>query len=114
MEGTLRLFIGFTAALIVLIVSRAGKGITVPSGIPGWGAVIWVGLFEMGITFLLWNGALNRTRRPARIGNLVYLGPFISLLWIYLILGESIRPATVAGLGIIISGILIGRGGTAE
>jgi drug/metabolite transporter (DMT)-like permease len=63
----------------------------------------------MGITFLLWNGALENTNRPARVGNLVYLGPFISLLWISLILEEIIRPATVAGLAVVIAGILIGQ-----
>jgi len=108
-EGTLRLFISFSTALIVLAVLWIVGGRVVPSSPVGWISVIWVGLFEMGITFLLWNTALERTRRPARIGNLVYLGPFISLLWISLILGETIRPATIAGLAVIISGILIGQ-----
>ncbi|RKX96995.1 MAG: EamA/RhaT family transporter [Spirochaetes bacterium] len=108
-EGTLRLFISFSTALIVLAVFWIRQGRAVPSSSVGWISVIWVGLFEMGITFLLWNAALERTRTPARIGNLVYLGPFISLLWISLILGETIRPATVAGLAVIISGILIGQ-----
>jgi len=113
-DGTLRLFTGFSSALLVLAVFRLKRGGSLPSSLTGWAAVFWVGLFEMGITFLLWNGALERTRRPARIGNLIYLGPFISLFWIALILGEHIRPATVTGLAVIVSGILIGRGRTAE
>jgi len=110
MDGALRLFTSFSAALGVLAVLWVRRGAIVPFSPTGWGAVMWVGIFEMGITFILWNGALVRTRRPARIGNLVYLGPFISLFWISLILGENIRPATVAGLAVIVSGILIGRG----
>ncbi len=108
-EGTLRLFLSFSTSLIVLVVIWIGRGRAVPSSSVGWISVIWVGFFEMGITFLLWNTALERTGRPARIGNLVYLGPFISLLWISLILGETIYPATVAGLAVIISGIIIGQ-----
>jgi len=114
MDGTLRLFTGFSSALIVLAVLWLRRGGLIPFSLTGWAAVLWVGLFEMGITFILWNGALERTRRPARIGNLVYLGPFISLFWISLILGERIRPATVAGLAVIVSGILIGRSRKAE
>ena len=108
-DGTLRLFVGVSAALAVLAVIWWRRGTPVPISPVGWISVIWVGLFEMGITFLLWNGALERTERPARIGNLVYLGPFISLLWINLNLGETIRPATVAGLAVIVTGILTGQ-----
>ncbi len=109
-DGTLRLFFGFSAALIVLSVIWLRRGAAFPSSPLGWFSVVWVGFFEMGITFLLWNTALERSNRPARIGNLVYLGPFISLLWIYLILGEAIRPSTLAGLAVIVSGILMGQG----
>lgn len=109
MDGTLRLFVGFSAALPVLGIIWWRRGLSVPVSSIGWLTVIWIGLFEMGLTFLLWNGAMENTERPARIGNLVYLGPFISLLWISLILGEAIRPATVAGLAVIISGILMSQ-----
>lgn len=109
MDGTLRLFIGFSTALPVLGVIWWRSDFSVPLSTTGWLTVFWVGLFEMGLTFLLWNKAMESTERPARIGNLVYLGPFISLLWISLFLGEAIRPATVAGLAVIISGILTGQ-----
>ena len=110
MDGALRLFIGFTAACVLLAVLWGFRGFPLPSAPSGWIAACWVGLFEMGITFLLWNAALARTEHPARIGNIVYLGPFVSLVWIRLVLGEEIRPATVAGLAVIVVGILVGRG----
>jgi drug/metabolite transporter (DMT)-like permease len=109
MDGTLRLFTGFTTALPILGIIWLRRGLQVPVTGAGWISLLWVGLFEMGITFMLWNGALESTKKPARIGNLVYLGPFISLLWIAMILGESIRPATVGGLAVIIAGILTGQ-----
>jgi drug/metabolite transporter (DMT)-like permease len=108
-DGTVRLFTGFSAALVILVILWWRRGAVLPVSSAGWISVVWVGLFEMGITFLLWNGALENTNRPARVGNLVYLGPFISLLWISLILEEIIRPSTVAGLAVVIAGILIGQ-----
>ena len=108
-DGTLRLFWGFSSALVVLGALWLFRGASVPATPSGWFTTAWVGLFEMGITFLLWNGAMVRTQRPGRLGNLVYLGPFISLIWIALVLGETIRPATVIGLAVIVLGILVSR-----
>ena len=110
MDGPRRLFAGFTLAAAVLAVFWWHRGLPLPESPSSLLAVIWIGFFEMGITFLFWNGALERTGNPARIGNLVYLGPFVSLIWINLILGEIIRPATIAGLAVICAGILYGRG----
>ncbi|MDF5627327.1 DMT family transporter, partial [Vibrio parahaemolyticus] len=40
--------------------------------IKGWAAVTYVGLFEMGITFVLWLSALKSTQNTARISNLIF------------------------------------------
>jgi drug/metabolite transporter (DMT)-like permease len=66
----------------------------------------WVGLVEMGVTFLLWQRALQLTSRAARLGQLVFLSPFVSLIFIATILGETISAWSVAGLVIIVAGIL--------
>ncbi|WP_228013264.1 DMT family transporter, partial [Vibrio sp. OPT18] len=42
----------------------------------GWMAVTYVGLFEMGITFVLWLSALKLTNNTARISNLIFASPF--------------------------------------
>ncbi|GHA43162.1 DMT family transporter [Photobacterium aphoticum] len=73
----------------------------------GWAAVSYVGLFEMGITFVLWINALKLTRNTARISNLIFISPFISLMLLATIIGEQIYPSTLIGLGLIISGLLI-------
>ncbi len=65
---------------------------------------IYVGLFEMGITFLLWFKALKYAENTALIGNIVYLSPFLSLIFINFILGESIHTSTLIGLFMIIVG----------
>ncbi|HIF9237075.1 TPA: DMT family transporter [Photobacterium damselae] len=73
----------------------------------GWLAVSYVGLFEMGITFVLWLGALKLTTNTAKISNLIFISPFISLLLLATIIGETIAPSTIIGLGLIIVGLMI-------
>jgi len=67
---------------------------------------IYVGFFEMGITFILWLMALQKAASTAKVTNLIFLTPFISLLIINRVLHESITLSTIAGLVLIISGIL--------
>jgi drug/metabolite transporter (DMT)-like permease len=78
--------------------------------LPGWQALasaVYVGLFEMGITFALWSTALRLSSSVARVGNLIFLAPILSLVFIATILGEAIHPATLVGLALIIPGVLI-------
>jgi drug/metabolite transporter (DMT)-like permease len=75
--------------------------------IEGLAGAVYVGLFEMGITFVLWLKALKLSRTTAEVSNLIYLSPFLSLLVIHVVVGEPIYPSTVIGLGLIISGIML-------
>lgn len=68
---------------------------------------IYVGLFEMGITFVFWLMALRYATNTSLISNLIFISPFISLLLLYFIIGEEIYASTIIGLVIIILGLLI-------
>lgn len=68
---------------------------------------VYVGTFEMGICFVLWLLALKKSRNAARISNLIFLSPFISLLLIHFLLGETILPATFFGLLLIVAGLVV-------
>lgn len=68
---------------------------------------IYIGLFEMGITFFLWMKALYLSSNKAKTATLAYLAPFISLLFISLILGEDLFASSITGLVLIVGGILI-------
>lgn len=68
---------------------------------------LWVGCVEMGMTFLLWLMALRRTRHAARIGQLIFLSPFLSLLLIERVLAEPVPPSSWLGLGVIVAGLLL-------
>ncbi|MDC5853234.1 DMT family transporter [Vibrio europaeus] len=73
----------------------------------GWLAVSYVGLFEMGITFVLWLSALKLTQNTSRLSNLIFASPFISLMLLATIIGEQIHPSTLVGLVLIITGLVI-------
>ena len=75
----------------------------------GIGGSVYVGVFEMGVTFVLWMRALSLSRTTAQVSNLVYLSPFLSLALISVIVGETILLSSVIGLVFIISGIVIRR-----
>ena len=73
----------------------------------GWLAVSYVGIFEMGITFVLWLSAMKATNNTARISNLIFISPFISLLLLATIIGERIHSSTLIGLAMIVTGLVI-------
>ena len=68
---------------------------------------MYIGMFEMGITFVLWMKALELSQTTAKISNVIYLVPFLSLIIIRFTVGEYIRAATVIGLIFIVGGILL-------
>jgi drug/metabolite transporter (DMT)-like permease len=73
-----------------------------PKGVP---AAVYIGLFELGITYILWMKAMQLSENNAKMGNLTFLSPFLSLIFIHFVLGETIFFTTFVGLAFIISGI---------
>jgi drug/metabolite transporter (DMT)-like permease len=82
--------------------------------ITGLLAAAYVGLFEMGVTFLLWLRALSLSTTTAQVSHLVYVVPFLSLIIIHLIVGERILASTVIGLLLVVLGILLQRSARAS
>lgn len=74
--------------------------------IQGIMAGVYVGIFEMGITYLFWLKALKLSKSSDMISNLVFLAPFVSLIFIHIILGEEIFITTIFGLCLIVFGII--------
>ncbi|NQU54193.1 MAG: EamA family transporter [Bacteroidetes bacterium] len=70
-------------------------------------SVIYIGLFETGITYVLWLKAMELSTNNAKIGNLVFLAPFVSLIFIHFILKETIYITTFIGLVFIVAGIFV-------
>ena len=68
---------------------------------------LWIGLIEMGIAFLLWHYAISNTTNVARIGQLIFISPFFSLILIHFVLGEKIHESTILALMLIVTGLYI-------
>ncbi|MFX1521809.1 MAG: DMT family transporter [Promethearchaeota archaeon] len=101
-----KLFLNFTFGFIfILIATLIFSTVMVPPlGLLG---AIYVGIFEMGITFVIWLKALKFSKTTASVSNLIYLSPFLSLVFIYLFVGEQILFSTVMGLILIVVGIFM-------
>ena len=99
----LNLLFGFSYILVYLIFTT---GISIPD-LRGLLGATYIGMFEMSITFVIWLKALQFSVNTARVSNLVYLSPFIGLIWIWLTVGETIHLATIIGLVFIIAGIVL-------
>jgi|TARA_B100002003_G_scaffold247123_1_gene278067 hypothetical protein len=80
------------------------SGFSIP--LAGLTGAVYVGLFEMSLAFLCWSLALRLSSNTTRISNLVFLSPFLSLIFINLILGEEIFGTTYIGLIFIVCGLL--------
>ncbi len=70
---------------------------------------LYIGLFEMGITFIFWLKALKYSSRIANVSILIYLAPFLSLVFINYILDEKIMVSSFLGLIFIVFGIMLSR-----
>jgi drug/metabolite transporter (DMT)-like permease len=103
------MFVSFSVGLVLVFATCIyGPGLPVLDGQTLFYGV-WVGLVEMGVTFLLWQHALRRTANTAKIGQLSVLAPFISLVPIYLVLGEQITIGAIGSLIVIVAGIMISQ-----
>ena len=70
-------------------------------------AAVYVGLFELGITYIVWVNALHKSENNAVTGNFIFLTPFLSLVFIRFILHETIYLTTFIGLSFILLGIFM-------
>jgi len=109
LDPVLRLFLNFLFSMpFVLAACLLFSEISVTDS-RGYLGAAYVGLFEMGLTFVLWLSALRLSASTARIANLIFLSPFLSLLFIHLFVGEQIVPSTLVGLALIMGGLLVQR-----
>jgi len=70
---------------------------------------VYIGLFELGIPFVLWLKALTFARRSSAVAQFAYLTPFLSLFFIHVTLKEELRNSSLLGLLLIVTGILVQR-----
>jgi drug/metabolite transporter (DMT)-like permease len=96
-------FFGTAYVLLLHVLLRRAPALDA-AGLAG---AVYIGLFEMGVAFLLWLRALTLSETSAKVSNLVFLSPFLSLVFIRFVVGETIFPSSVFGLAVIVGGIVI-------
>jgi drug/metabolite transporter (DMT)-like permease len=106
-ESIIKLFLAFCFGSAYTLVAMIFFGKMALPGLRGLIGAGYLGIFEMGLTFLIWMNALGLSSTTAKISNLIYLSPFISLIIIHLVIGEIILLSTVVGLLLIVVGIII-------
>ena len=106
-DPVLGLFLNFFCALpcigIYLLVFEGFR----PVALPGLFGAAYIGCFEMGIAFITWLLALKLTSSTARIANLIFVSPFLSLILIHFLVGEEILVSSIVGLIFIVGGLLL-------
>ncbi len=106
-ESISKLFVNMLFGLAYITVYMLfTSSIQLPSAAGLIGA-LYIGTFEMGITFVLWLTALKYAENTAKVSNLIFLSPFVALLFIRVFVGEMILISTLFGLLLIIAGILL-------
>jgi len=110
-DKTVSVFVYFLSALIFVTATTL-----VFSSIPWPSASIWPwllfnGILVNGVTYIFWFNALEHGDTHI-ISNALYLTPFLSLVYIWLLLDEKILPSSIVGLLIIVAGIVVSYGGS--
>ena len=106
-DPTVRLFLNFALSLPFVGLYCAWQSSLWPVPIEGLVGAGYVGFFEMGVAFMLWQQALRYAENTAQVGNLIFVSPFLSLGFIYLLVDEAIRPSTPVGLALVVAGLVL-------
>ncbi|NCF32476.1 MAG: EamA family transporter [Proteobacteria bacterium] len=103
------MFWSFSVALpVIVVICWLGPGF--PSlSVQSLGFAVWIGAIEMGVTFLLWQRALRLAHSSAKIAQLIFISPFLSLLLIHLLLDEPISFWAIPALAVIVAGLVMSQ-----
>ena len=106
-----KLFLNFSFGFLFTLPVAILFSDIVVSDIWGFLGASYIGVFEMGITFVIWLKALKLSRTTAQVSNFIYASPFLSLILIWLVVEEVILLSTIVGLVLIVTGIIVQRYG---
>jgi drug/metabolite transporter (DMT)-like permease len=106
-DPVLGLFLNFICSVpfITLYVFLVEGGIKL--NLQGMLGGTYIGIFEMGISFVLWLKAMKCATSTAKVANLIFIAPFTSLFLIHYLVGETIYPSTVVGLFLVVGGLIL-------
>lgn len=94
-----------TAFVLATVINMVNGDLFVPNATQIAGTA-WNGCLSMALACTLWAVALDMGQTE-KISNLAYITPFLSLIWISLILKEEFKIMNLVGMAVIVGGILI-------
>jgi len=106
-DAVVSLLLGFILGLPAIIIATPILSDFNMVAWQGWVGAIYIGLFEMGFAFVAWLTALRYAENTAKISNLIFISPFVSLMLLSIIIDEPIYTATIVGLVFIVTGLII-------
>ncbi|MFA5106102.1 MAG: DMT family transporter [Candidatus Micrarchaeia archaeon] len=81
-------------------------GFVFPHSLTTWLAIFFLGGLSNSIGFVFWFKALEKGK-TASLANLIYINPFLSLVYVFFLNGESIPAISILGLALIVGGALV-------
>ena len=104
----------FTSMLVFYVASLclitptmlAASKFAIPQSLSTWLALLFLGGLANSLGFVFWFKALEKGDTH-KLANLIYINPFLSLLFVYLINGEAIPLVSILGLLLIVCGIFV-------
>ena len=108
-DKPISVLINYTTTFVLATVYNLIRGDLFLPGIGQALGFCWNGAFTMALACMTWMWALE-SGKTAKISNLAYITPFLSLVWTALILKEKITVNAVVGLCVIVGGIFIQMG----
>ncbi|HIL44881.1 MAG TPA: EamA family transporter, partial [Candidatus Thioglobus sp.] len=106
-DTVVSLFLIFLFSLpYILLIVYFSNSFIIPS-IEGFIGSAYIGLFEMGISVVLWQVALKTSTTVSRVASLVFITPFLSLLILHFVLKEAILTSTIIGVILIFLGLFL-------
>ena len=106
-DEAVKLFTNFAFGALYLIIAMLINGsFSEKPASRGFIAAVYVGIFEMGVTFWLWLKALQLAPTTDKVSNLIFFAPFISIVLLHFIIGEPVYYTTLLGLLLIIGSVM--------
>ena len=106
-DSVVSLFLIFLFSLpYILIIAYYSDSFVIPS-LKGFIGSAYIGLFEMGVSVVLWQLALKTSTTVSRVASLVFITPFLSLLILHFVLKEDILVSTIFGVILICLGLIL-------
>lgn len=106
---------GFNPAIAVIYGNLLLAILNAPSGISAlptmvfldWFAVIFLGVFQIGISYILFIKGVRGGTRPLDASLIGFIEPLLNPVWVFIFIGERPAPWALVGAAIVISAIAL-------